>query len=44
MPRMGPQINASGMTNRQAIMPNSTTQMFLTGSLSGPKKATAITI
>ncbi len=28
----GPQINANGMTIRQAIMPNSTTQTFLTGS------------
>ncbi len=39
MPRIGPQINASGMTIRQAIMPNSTTQMFLTGSLSGPTES-----
>jgi len=29
IPRIGPQIKASGITNTQAIIPNSTTQMFL---------------
>jgi hypothetical protein len=33
MPRIGPQINARGTTIRQAIMPNSTTQIFHGDSL-----------
>lgn len=32
MPRMGPQISASGMIPAQAIMPNSMTQILRTGS------------
>lgn len=32
IPRIGPQIRASGTIPAQAIMPNSTTQMLRTGS------------
>ena len=44
MPRIGPQISAVGTTRTQAIMPNSTIQTFRTGSRSGPRNATAITM
>jgi len=43
MPRIGPAINASGKTITQAIIPNWITQMFFTGSFSGPINAVAIT-
>ena len=44
MPRRGPQISASGITKAQAIMPNSITQRFLTGSRKGPQNAIAMTM
>jgi hypothetical protein len=43
IPRNGPQISAKGTINTQAIIPNSTTHMFLSGLLSGPQKAIAMT-
>jgi hypothetical protein len=42
--RNSPQINAVGMTSRQAIMPAFNTQMFRTGSRKGPLKNTAKTM
>src|SRR5579871_2836295 len=43
MPRIPPAHNANGTTSAHAIIPNSTTQIFLTGFLNGPTNATAIT-
>ena len=44
MPRNPPTIRANGTTSTQAIMPNSITQMFRTGSRIAPMKAMAMTM
>jgi hypothetical protein len=41
--RMPPMTKAKGITSTQAIIPNSMTQMFFTGSRNGPMNAMAIT-
>ncbi len=41
MPRIGPQITASGMIAAQQIKPKSTIQAFRTGSRIAPAKSTA---
>jgi hypothetical protein len=44
IPRIGPQISAIGINNTHAIIPNSTTHIFLTGSRNAPRNAIAIVI
>ena len=43
IPRTPPMSSANGTTSTHAIIPNSITQIFFTGSRSGPRNASAMT-